>query len=807
MSNKSATIIEKIGEIILKQRILILIVFTTLFVILGSNALKFKIDASADTLLTKNNALYIKTQLANQKFSPDEFILVAYQPNSGDVFTAKTIEGMSKLSDSFARIERVSKVQSMLSVPLIQSKSQLLSNSNVSDLTYEKQQYSPEELRTLLTDHPIYTDLLVNQKQDAAAIQIVFKKNEELQTLNDEILSINKHLLTRELTEEENQKLESLKRQADIIEGEIGQQRQQELIQIEQIVEQAQLDGSVYIGGSYIVGIRLIEIVKQDLLYFGSGIGVLIVLLLMLLFRSIKWVLFPMFACASSILLTMGLLALLNLPATVISANFVALQLILTLAIMLHLITCYREVSREDPELTQHQRLVNTLKEKLAPCFFAALTTSVGFGSLIFSGIQPIIDFGIMMLISNIVTLSVALLLFPVLLSYFSASKESKEYAWLSNFLAKLGNKIKSAPRFFIIIPLVFMGILAVGISQLNVENSFIDYFHPDTKVYQELSFIDQQFGGSTPLDIVISYDEATNKSDLFMTAKQVNTLHLGHAVVNAFDATGNVTSLISFTKLAKQLNDGAPITEYELDVIYSMVDKETIDSLVGAYIDTDSNTMRISTRIQDTLPGLNRAEFLDKLTKDLNAAGLSEDQVELTNLFVLYQDILSRLFDSQITTLGIVYGVLALVLFAIFRSIKIALIALVPNIINTLGILGIIGWLGIPLDLMTITIAAIAMGIAIDDTIHFVDAYKSKLDGKPMQHAFSHTGLAIVYTSTLIATGFSMFVFSDFVPSVYFGLLTACAMMLAVITDLTVLPGLLKKYIHPAKPTPNSNQ
>lgn len=806
MSKHSATFIEKVSEAILKSRLLILLIFSALFLYLGVNALKFKIDASADTLLTKNNALYIETQLANQKFSPDEFILVAYQPNSGDVFTPQAISELSKLAKDFATLERSSNVLSMLSVPLIQNKSQLVSNTDVQELTYEKQSYSPEELRDLLTDHPIYTDLLVNQQQDAAAIQIVFKKNDKLQSLNKKILDINKHLLERELTNEESEQLANLKRQAKNIEEKIGQQRQKELINIEQIVENAKLDGSVYIGGSYIVGIRLIEIVKQDLLYFGSGIGVLIVLLLMLLFRSIKWVLFPIFACASSLLLTMGILAIFRLPATVISANFVALQLILTLAIMLHLITCYREISRNNPELSQHQRILSTLQEKLAPCFFAALTTSVGFGSLIFSGIQPIIDFGIMMLISNVVTLSVALLLFPVLLRYIPASKECKEYQWLAKLLTNLGNKIKSTPMVFIIVPLILMGCVATGISKLNVENSFIDYFHPETKVYQELSFIDQEFGGSTPLDVIISYDEAEQKSDLFMTAQQVNKLHLAHAVVDAFDATGNVTSLINFTTLAKQLNDNAPITEYELDAIYSMVDKQTIDSLIGAYIDTDSNTLRISTRIQDTLPELNRAEFLEKLKQDLNTAGLQSEQVQLTNLFVLYQDILSRLFDSQITTLGIVYLVLGLVLLTIFRSVKIALIALVPNIINTLCILGIIGWLGIPLDLMTITIAAIAMGIAIDDTIHFVDAYKKNSDQQPMRHAFSHTGLAIVYTSTLIATGFSMFVFSDFIPSVYFGLLTACAMMLAVITDLTVLPGLLRKFIKPATPATNVN-
>jgi predicted RND superfamily exporter protein len=285
-------------------------------------------------------------------------------------------------------------------------------------------------------------------------------------------------------------------------------------------------------------------------------------------------------------------------------------------------------------------------------------------------------------------------------------------------------------------------------------------------------------------------------QTDIFITADAINTLNLGHAVVYAFDATGNVTSLINFTTLAKQLNDGKPLTEYELDVIYKLVDKAVIDQLIGAYIDVETQTLRISTRIEDTLPGLNRADFMTNLESDLEAVGLSPQNYQLTNLFVLYQDILSRLFQSQISTLGIVYGALAVILLLIFKSPKIALIALVPNVITTTAILGIIGWTGIPLDLMTITIAAIAMGIAIDDTIHFVDAYIEGSHGEKLNSAFSHTGLAITYTTSLIAAGFGMFVFSDFMPSVYFGLLTACAMIFALFTDLTVLPALLRKFV-----------
>lgn len=791
----TASIAGDIGRFILSARLAILLIFLVTIAGLIFFIPQFKINASADTLLTKNNELYIQTQLANQRFSPAEFVLVAYQPKNAQIFTQQSFDDLLYLSQSFEKLERVESINSILSVPLIESQSQLIGDTDVGSLNYKQQQYALDKMQSMLNEHPIYTDLLINKAQTATAIQVVFKSNPQLAELDKQIVDIQKERLNGELSGEQETELAKLKEQANVLQEKNDKVRQQEIEQIEALLFEVSERADTYIGGSYVVGIRLIEIVKQDLVYFGLAIASLISVLLLALFRSARWLLFPVFACSIAVAITMGILAVLKIPATVISANFVALQLILTLAIMLHLITCYREISRAKPDSTQHERIVATLHEKLAPCFYAAITTSVGFGSLIFSGIQPVIDFGIMMLIANGVTLCVALLLFPAILSYLKSQQESEEFSSIKRLLAGTKGLVERFTKTVIAIPFIVIAILSVGIVKLNVENSFIEYFHQDTTIYKELSFIDQEFGGSTPLDIIIDLEESKS-SELFVDAETVNRLHLAHAAIDAFDATGNVTSLINFTKLARQLNDNKPLTEYELDAIYKLVDKEVIDSLIGAYVDTNTNTMRISTRIQDTLPNLNRAELLDNINADLQATGLKQNEYQLTNLFVLYQDILSRLLDSQINTLALVYLALGLILLAIFRSLKLALIALVPNVLTTAGILGVIAWAGIPLDLMTITTAAIAMGIAIDDTIHFMDAYLSGNPGEKLRGAFSHTGLAITYTSTLIAVGFGMFVFSDFMPSVYFGVLTACAMLFALITDLTLLPALLTRFV-----------
>ncbi|MDP5138479.1 MMPL family transporter [Rheinheimera baltica] len=785
-----------LAQRILQLRIAILLLFAVLLAAAAVFVPQFRIDASADTLLVKNNALYIKTQQANQRFSPDEFILVAYKPRNGEIFSSTTFTDLTWLREQYLALSRVQSVTSILTVPLLSDASVLTSDADVAELTWQKQQFSPQQMQQMLSDHPIFTDLLINKAQTATALQIVFKPDPELGALEQEILAVQQNSLQRPLTAEEEQKLEQLQQQADPLRQALVKQRQQELQQISHINQQVAQQAETFTGGAYVVAQHLVDIISSDLTVFGSAITGIIAVLLLLLYRSIRWVVFPLLACAASVWLTLGLFAVLDIRATVISANFIALQLILTLAVMIHLIGAYRDIARNNSAASQQQRVVMTLQQKLAPCFYAAVTTSVGFGSLLFSGIQPVVDFGFMMLIAMLLTMSVSLLLFPALLSLLKATPETADYAIFHHVLQAIRHRVARAPLGTVFVGVALFAMLLPGLAQLNVENSFINYFAKDTQVYRELKFIDQEFGGSTPLDIVITLDPAKAKADLLLSAEQFNQLHLAHAVVAEFAASGNVTSLVNFTTLATQLNDDKPLTEYELNSIYLLLEQKVVNQLVGAYLAEQPLQVRIATRIKDTTEGLNRELLMQQLHQDLQSVGLTAEDYSLTNLFVLYQDILSRLFDSQIMTLGLVYLAMAIILLLIFRSLKIALIALVPNICTTLGILGLIGWLGVPLDIMTITIAAIAMGIAIDDTIHFVHSYLQAPPNKALQHAFAHTGLAMLFTSVVIATGFAVFGFSGFLPSVYFGLLTAAAMLMALVADLTILPALLKRFV-----------
>lgn len=772
-----------------------------LTLVLGWFVQYFRIDASADTLLVKDNQLYIKTQVMNERFSPNEFILLAYEPTSHEVFSDKTFDDLQLLSEKLQTLPRVKSVTNILNVPLLSQMSELDPNLDPNQWTWLAKRYSNQKMREIFDKHPIFTDLLVNKSATATAIQVVFRSDPKLSEIDSQIIVLEKKRLTDEFTDQDEAQVATLKAQADPIRQELDKQREQEIEKIYGFAEGLKADANIYLGGSYLLGHQLINIIRSDLKLFGSAIGLAICIMLLLLFRHWRWVLIPITCCTASVILTMGLFGIFDLRTTVISSNFIALQLILTLAICVHLIVQYRQLASKDTTSTQQQLVSEMLRLKIKPCFYAGITTSVGFGSLIFSGIQPVVSFGWMMIIAMLVSIATSLIFLPALLTLFSRSEHGQPHRFSRQVIQWVSQSTLARPKTVMLAFVVVAVIAVIGLFRLTVENSFLNYFSKDTQVHQELTFIDKQFGGSTPLDIVLDIPKELQSDQLALSAKSIQRLQVAQTVLDQYAASGNTTSVVNFTELAMKLNQGRPLTEYELTAIYYLVDDNLRESLLGSYFSKEHQQLRISSRVQDSTEGLNRADYLRNLQSDLEANGIEAGQYQLTNLFVLYQDILQRLFDSQILTLGIVYLALLLVMWILFKRFSVALVALVPNILCTLIILAVMGFANIPLDLMTITIAAIAMGIAVDDTIHFVHQYLrgEQSREKAVNGAYLTVGYAMLFTTLIICVGFALLSFSDFVPSVLFGLLTALAMLVALITDLTLLPVLLYRFVKPS--------
>jgi hypothetical protein len=471
--------------------------------VLGWQARHFQIDASADTLLLKNDPDYIRTEIVNRRFAPQEFLLIVYKPRNGSLFGRQTFRDLRSLSKKLHRLRRVVSVRSILNVPLFsQIKGGVSSLKELDRLSLENQHYTEAQMKEEFRGHPLYENLLINRQQTATALQVLFRPDDELRKLNDRIVTLQQKSLQGGLSDAETEALKRLETQAEPVKRRLDAVRAEEIRTIRRMLAGYADRAELYMGGIHVLGFQLVKIIRHDLVVFGAAIAAMICLLLWLLFRKLRWVVLPMACCACSALATMGLFGILGFKTTVISANFVVLQLILTLAVVIHLIVQYREFSAAHQNWDQSQLVLKTLLRKAGPCFYAGLTTSVGFASLLFSRIQPVITFGWMMIIAMFFSIGVSLVLFPAVMVMLHKEPTPRPWRYTRSFLKFIsGLDLKHGIAIGLVSAATLAGSVG-GLLRLDVENSFIDYFKKSTRAHRELTFIDRQFGGSTPLDI-----------------------------------------------------------------------------------------------------------------------------------------------------------------------------------------------------------------------------------------------------------------------------------------------------------------
>jgi len=783
----------------------VLTVFILLTIMSGSQIRDFKIDASPDTLLMRNNIDYIRSKEIDRRFSTPEFLIIAYKPERGGIFSGRTFSVLKELSERIRQLDRVESVRSILNVPvLIQTNTVISQNKELSKTSMEHNDYDISLVKKEFTNHPVYENLLVNKTQTATALQVIFKRNDQLKKLDNEILDLQKKSLHKDLTGPEEKYLFSLMSQAGPLKSRLEKQRDMEIETIKGIIKDYEDDADIYLGGVHALAYDLVRIIKHDLVLFGAGIAVIMCLVLFLIFRKIRWVLIPVLCCSCSVIMTMGLFALFELKTTVISSNFITLQLILNLALVIHLIVQYREYNVQYPELDQTELVQKTLFNKVTPSFYAGVTNAVGFGSLIFSEIQPVISFGWMMIIAMFISITISLILFPAVLTLFKKEPAAGERTFSRLVLRFFTWLSLRHPYPVLIAGLCILAVSAAGLFRLDVENSFINYFKKSTNVNRELSYIDREFGGTTPLDLVYTIAPTDKDRHLVITAKTVRMLHRIDNSLKKHEAVGKIMSLTNFFILAKEINKDKPLTEYEVTALYRTMPGSFRRDLIDTYYSPEHQQVRFNVRIKDTTEGLDRGKLITDIKEDMKTLDIHEDRFILTNLFILYEDILQQLFKSQIVTLGSSCAILMIPFFVLFRSVRIALIGIIPNIMSVVIVLGFMGWAGVPLDIMTITIASISLGITVDDMFHFISRYLEELKDNPESKAAHQTlfsvGYAMLYTALITIIGFSILAFSDFVPGIIFGLLTGLAMAITLVTTLSLLPALLVKFVKGAQ-------
>ena len=795
----------------------ITIFFLTLIIIFSLyHAKNFNLDASSDALLLEGDPDLNYLREVNKTYGSKDFLVLTYSPVS-DFTEKETILNIQLLKSKIEKLSWVDSVITIIDVPLLKSTDETLIErlKNYKTLAYPEidKKRGFEEI----INSPIYKNYVISEDGKTSGIIVYLKKDERL----SEYMTIkNKYFnqsMKTGLSKEEKKNYKKFVKEYEEYKNLYNQRNHQNISEIRDVISKYGDNAKIYLGGIPMIADDMMSFIKSDIIVFGIGVFVFIVCTLWLIFKNIKWVLMPLVGCATSVIIMIGLLGLIGWKVTVISSNFIALMLILNMAMNIHLTVRFLQLKKELPELPKSQAVLEASKKMMLPILYTVLTTICAFLSLVFSSIKPIIDFGWMMTMGLVISLLVTFLLLPSLLNLLSSEEEieiqKKEKSSITSFLAFFtkNNKILIFGSTLIIIL-----ISAIGILKLEVENSFINYFDKETEIYKGMKKIDDDLGGTTPLNIILKFPKnniSNNKDDDFneweeesenedkakywFTRDKMDKIINVHDYLASLQEVGKVLSFGSILRVAEDLNK-KKLQSLEIAVLYSKIPDSIKKEIVTPYISVEKDEARISVRIKDSLKNLRRNDLIKKIDKDLNEKlNLKKDEYKLAGVLILFNNLLQSLFKSQILTLGIVMFGIFFMFFVLFRNIAISFIGVAPNIIAAFFILGIIGLLGIPLDMMTITIAAITIGIAVDNSIHYIYRFKEEFEKlknyhKTLDRCHETVGIAILNTSITIVFGFSILVLSNFIPTIYFGVFTGIAMLLAMLSVLTLLPKLI---------------
>ncbi len=753
----------------------------------------FRLDASSETLLIDGDPDLVYLQEVSERYGSKEFLILTYAPNEGMV-TDSSINNLLSLKYKIQSLDWVHSVITLLDIPLLNNSDAPLQERLENFKTLKDEDVDREKGFEEILSSPVFRNFVISEDGKTSGIIVNIKQNEKL-----------KDIESKSKEETENYR------------DQIKKQNHQNILEIRQVIQTYGDVGKIYLGGVPMIADDMMTFIKSDIIVFGIGVLLFIIATLWFVFRNLIWIIVPISSCFFSVIIMMGLLGLLGWKVTVISSNFIALMLILTMAMNIHMSTRFLQLKKKFPSKNNFEIISLTTSIMFWPILYTVLTTILAFLSLIFSEIKPIIDFGWMMTFGLIISFIITFTLLPTLLSFTSTGNVSLKKEQVSKITTILG-AVSLNNKFTIFSTTGIIVILSViGISKLEVENSFINYFDKNTEIYKGMKLIDEELGGTTPLEVILKFpkkeekestedeefedwgdEEDTNDENYWFTKDKIDRISSVHNYLDSLPQVGKVLSFSSIIDVATKLNNNNPLGTLEMGVLYSKIPESIKTEIIDPYLSIENNEARISLRIIDSQENLKRNDLINKINSDLkNKFGLETDDYKLAGVLILFNNLLQSLFKSQILTLGLVMIGIFSMFIILFRNIKLSLIGVVPNFIAAFFILGIIGLLEIPLDMMTITIAAITIGIAVDNSIHYIYRFKEEFNKlkdyqKTLKTCHSTVGVAILNTSITIVFGFSILVLSKFIPTIYFGMFTGLAMLLAMMSVLTLLPALI---------------
>ena len=787
-------IVQFYQNIILKNPKSVLLILILALISFGYFSKDFRLDASSETLLIEGDPDLKYLKEISNRYGSKEFLILTYTPKDG-MITDTSINNLLSLKYKIQSLDWVHNVITLLDIPLLDNSEAPLQERLEKFKTLKDEGVDRNRGFREIISSPVFRNFVISEDGKTSGIIVYLKEN-------DSIIDIEK----------------KSKKEIEIYKDKIKKQNHKNILEIRDVIKSYEDIGKIHLGGIPMIADDMMTFIKSDIVVFGFGVFLFIIATLWYVFRKLIWIIVPICSCFFSVIIMTGLLGLLGWKVTVISSNFIALMLILTMAMNIHMSTRFLQLTENFPDKSILDLLLLTTQKMFWPILYTVLTTIIAFLSLIFSEIKPIIDFGWMMTMGLLTSFIITFLLLPTLINFvpkenisLNKYKDSKITSFFSKTSQNYQNSIFFVTGIIIILSLI-------GISRLEVENSFINYFNKNTEIYKGMKLIDEKLGGTTPLEVIIKFPEKNNSENLddefddwgdnndendekyWFTKDKIDKIASVHNYLDSLPQVGKVLSFSSIIDVATMLNNNKPLGTLEMGVLYSKIPETIKKEIIDPYISIKDNEARINLRIIDSQENLRRNDLIKKINYDLkNKLELDEKEYKLAGVLILFNNLLQSLFKSQILTLGLVMiGIFSMFLI-LFKNIKLSLIGVIPNFIAAFFILGIIGLLRIPLDMMTITIAAITIGIAVDNSIHYIYRFKEEYSNyndynKTLEKCHATVGKAILNTSITIVFGFSILVLSKFIPTIYFGIFTGIAMLLAMISVLTLLPTLLLK-------------
>ena len=785
----------------------------------------FKMDASADSLVLENDQALKYYRATNARYATEDFVVITFKPKN-EIFNKVSLNLLDELAEDLKNnISDISSVLTILDVPLLNSPKIGFTDLSKEQRTLRTKGVDLDLAKKEFITSPLYKNLLMSTDATTTVIVVNFKKDKKYFDLLKERNNLREIRITRELTPDEKNLLKKSEINFKNYSAKHSAREKENIKSIRGIISKYKDNASMFLGGVPMITSDMTDFIAQDIQKFGIGVFIFLVLILFIIFKNIRWVIIPLFGCIISVIFVSGLAGFIDWRITVISSNFPALLLIITMSMTIHLAVRYRELNCKSLNKDKKDIIAETIHYMFIPCVYTSLTTIVAFASLVVSGIRPVIDFGHMMTVGITSAFIITFIVFPTILMVLPKEIINEKSDITKSITKKFAFfSIHNCGKIIFGSFLIFM-ISAFGISKIKVENRFIDYFHSDTEIYQGMLEIDEKLGGTTPLDIIIDKpfkedteeisldddddsefddlsellgDEEDNIEGYWLTNPKLREIVKIHNFLEDQPEAGKVLSLATLYKLAIGLNDDEPLSDLQVGAIKESLSEDVREVLLDPFLSDDESQTRITLRVIDSDKRLNRKEFIQKvenfLVTDMN---YSKENFNTTNMLVLYNNMLQSLFSSQIQTIGFVFISIMFMFIILFRSFYLAVISIIPNILPATLVLGFMGLKSIPLDLMTITIAAISVGIAVDNTIHYVIRFRREFSEnknyiESVKICHGSIGKAMYYTSSIIVIGFSILSLSNFIPTVYFGLLTGLAMLAALLASLTLLPSLL---------------